>query len=106
MSPHDDAVTSPGSGVGPDMDGAVPAGLPKEECEEVIEHIEGFLSSDRTAADESVLRRSVSESVGFLADLTVDELIRAMMKRSCCETAPEALRVRIRAQVEVWRLEG
>ena len=83
---------------------AVPE-LPEAECEQVIDHIEDFLSSGRTAADEQALRASVSETSSDLADVSIEHLIVAMMKRSCCERAPETLRVRIRAQMQVWRIE-
>lgn len=75
------------------------------ECEEVIVHVEEFLSSPMTDADARDLRVNVAETVPGLGELEVEEIIRVIMKRSCCERAPESLRVRIRTQMLVWQGE-
>jgi anti-sigma factor (TIGR02949 family) len=79
--------------------------LDRAECDEVIGHVEEFLSSPMTAADARDLRLNVAEAVPGLADLEVEEIIRVIMKRSCCERAPEALRLRVHTQMAVWRSE-
>jgi len=81
-------------------------GLDQEECEEVIGHVEEYLSSPMSADDARDLRHNVAGTLPGLADLEVEEIIRVIMKRSCCERAPETLRVRVRTQMAVWRLEG
>lgn len=86
--------------------GETPGGLPPEECEEVIGHVEGFLDSPQSPTDERELRQSVAETVPELAQMSVEELIATIIKRSCCETAPETLRIRIRTQITLWRTEG
>ncbi|PFG37648.1 mycothiol system anti-sigma-R factor [Flavimobilis soli] len=80
--------------------------LDQEECEQVIGHVEEFLSSPMSADDAQDLRDNVAGSLPGLADLEVEEIIRVIMKRSCCERAPETLRVRVRTQMAVWRSEG
>lgn len=98
MTAHDDAA---------DADAVDAASkLPPKDCEEVIGHVEGFLSSDQTQADEQELRESVANTAPELADMSVEALIRTIIKRSCCETAPETLRIRIRTQLTVWRTGG
>lgn len=79
--------------------------LGKEDCEQVIGHIESFLSSDQTAADADDLRENVSEHSQVLAAMSVDDMIRLIMRRSCSERAPETLRVRITTQIQVWRTQ-
>ncbi len=81
-------------------------GLPAAECEKVIGHVEGFLDSPQTPTDECELRKSVADTAPELAELSIEDLIRTIIKRSCCETAPETLRIRIRTQVTLWRTEG
>lgn len=80
--------------------------LGKEDCEQVIGHIESFLSSEQTAADADDLRDNVSEHSTVLAAMSVDDMIRLIMRRSCSERAPETLRVRITTQIKVWRTES
>ncbi|MGO1318267.1 MAG: mycothiol system anti-sigma-R factor [Cellulomonadaceae bacterium] len=79
---------------------------PASECEEVLGHIEDFLTSGRTAADADALIASVGDKAPCAEELGIDELIRVLVKRSCCETAPETLRLRIHTQVRIWRSEG
>ncbi len=83
-----------------------PDGLPREECERVIGHVEGFLDSPQTPIDECELRKSVADTDPDLAQMAIEDLIRTIIKRSCCETAPETLRIRIRTQMTIWREEG
>ncbi len=83
-----------------------PGGLPREECERVIGHVEGFLDSPQTPTDECELRKSVADTDPELAQLEIEDLIRTIIRRSCCETAPETLRIRIRTQMTLWRSEG
>ena len=80
--------------------------LDRAECEEVIAHVEDFLSSRMTADDARDLRENVAGAVPGLADLEVEEIIRVIVKRSCCERAPEALRLRVHTQMALWRSEG
>ncbi len=91
----------------PSEPGSLPEGinLAKEECEEVIGHIEEFLKSDMTIDDARDLKVNVSEHSMELSEMHIEEIIRVIMKRSCCERAPEALRLRISSQIAVWRTE-
>lgn len=90
--------------VEPDPAGDTPPGG-EPECAEVLGHIEDYLNSDRTCADEQELRENVAVAESSLGELGVEDLIRALVKRSCCETAPETLRLRIHTQVRIWRTQ-
>lgn len=81
--------------------------LDKEACESVVEHIFEYLDSEMTEEDTARVRAHVAECSPCLAELSIDELIKAALKRSCSERAPEHLRVRIRAQfTQVTITEG
>lgn len=72
--------------------------LNKKACEAVAEHIYEYLDSEMTTADADKMRAHVAECSPCLAELSIDELIKSALKRSCAEQAPERLRARIRAQ--------
>ncbi len=71
--------------------------LDSEKCKSVAEHIYEYLDSEMTEQDAERMRSHVAECSPCLAELSIDELIKAALKRSCAERAPEHLRVRIRA---------
>lgn len=76
------------------------------ECENVAEHIYEYLDSEMTEADAARMRAHVAECSPCLAEMSIDELIRGALKRSCAEQAPEELRIRIRAQFTSVRYEA
>ena len=88
---------------GIDLGGQRP--LDGEECAEVIGHVEDYLRSGMTVADAEDLRASVAEVAPELGLLEIEEIMRVVLRRSCCERAPESLRVRISTQIAVWRTE-
>jgi len=69
-----------------------------EACQNVANHIYEYLDSEMTQADADRMRAHVAECSPCLAELSIDELIRQALKRSCAERAPEHLRARIVAQ--------
>ena len=87
------------------MSSTAPDGRPLdgEECAEVISHVEDYLRSDMTVADAADLRANVAEVAPELGALEIEEIMRVVLRRSCCETAPESLRMRISTQIAVWR---
>lgn len=72
--------------------------LDKGACESVAEHIYEYLDSEMTEEDANTMRAHVAECSPCLAELSIDELIKRALKRSCAEQAPTHLRDRIRAQ--------
>lgn len=72
--------------------------LDSEKCQEVAGHIYEYLDSEMTEHDAAVMRSHVAECSPCLAEMSIDELIKSALKRSCTEQAPSHLRDRIRAQ--------
>lgn len=70
----------------------------KKDCEAVAHHIFEYLDSEMTQEDAEKMRTHVAECDPCLAELSIDELIKRVLKRSCQEKAPSQLRDRIRAQ--------
>lgn len=72
--------------------------LDSEKCQAVAAHIYEYLDSEMTEHDAAVMRKHVTDCSPCLAELSIDELIKKALKRSCAEQAPTQLRDRIRAQ--------
>ncbi|WP_235915583.1 mycothiol system anti-sigma-R factor [Puerhibacterium puerhi] len=75
------------------------------ECEHALEHLYEFLDSEMTPADEQRMRAHVAHCSPCLAELSVEELVKQLVRRSCSERAPETLRVRIHQQLSVMALK-
>ncbi|GAA1709667.1 hypothetical protein GCM10009809_02540 [Isoptericola hypogeus] len=73
----------------------------ESECEHALVHLYEFLDSEMTADDEQRMRAHVAHCSPCLAELSVEELVKRLVKRSCAERAPETLRVRIHEQLTV-----
>jgi anti-sigma factor (TIGR02949 family) len=73
------------------------------ECEHALHHLYEYLDSEMTPADEVRMRAHVAHCSPCLAELSAEELVKQLVKRSCHESAPDHLRMRIRAQITVMR---
>ena len=74
----------------------------KTDCDNVAAHIFEYLDGEMGPMDVA----RVAECVPCLAELSIDEMIKRVLKRSCAEQAPENLRVRIRAQFTTVTFES
>jgi anti-sigma factor (TIGR02949 family) len=73
----------------------------ESECEHALAHLYEYLDSEMTPDDEQRMRAHVAHCSPCLAELSVEELVKRLVRRSCVERAPETLRVRIHEQLTV-----
>ncbi|PFG44010.1 mycothiol system anti-sigma-R factor [Isoptericola jiangsuensis] len=74
------------------------------ECEHALVHLYEFLDSEMTEADERRMRAHVAHCSPCLAELSIEELVKKLVKRSCAERAPQELYVRIHQQITVMAI--
>lgn len=77
-----------------------------DDSAHVIGHLYEFLDSEMTAEDQYRMRAHMAHCSPCLAELGLEELVKRLVRRSCHEQAPPALRARITAQVSVWRFDS
>ena len=73
----------------------------ESECEHALTHLYEYLDSEMTADDELRMRAHVAHCSPCLAELSVEDLVKQLVRRSCNERAPDTLRVRIHEQLTV-----
>ncbi|WP_277209853.1 mycothiol system anti-sigma-R factor [Isoptericola croceus] len=73
----------------------------ESDCQHVLTHLYEYLDSEMTAADEHRMRAHVAHCSPCLVELSVEEIVKKLVKRSCAEQAPETLRLRIREQITI-----
>ena len=71
----------------------------ESECEHALVHLYEFLDSEMTADDEQRMRAHLAHCSPCLAELSAEEIVKKLVRRSCVEQAPETLRVRIHTQL-------
>ncbi len=69
------------------------------DCEHALTHLYEYLDSEMTPQDEQRMRAHVAHCSPCLAELSTEELVKQLVKRSCAERAPAALRLRIHEQL-------
>jgi anti-sigma factor (TIGR02949 family) len=73
----------------------------ESECEHALNHLYEYLDSEMTPDDEVRMRAHVAHCSPCLAELSIEELVKQLVRRSCHEVAPASLRVRIHEQLTV-----
>ena len=73
----------------------------ESECEHALVHLDEYLDSEMTAEDEQRMRAHLAHCSPCLAELSAEEIVKKLVRRSCAEQAPDTLRVRIRTQLTV-----
>ncbi len=73
------------------------------DCTQALARLFEFLDDeiDELAGDQ--IRRHLADCEPCLAEYDVEHHLKALVKRSCAESAPSSLHVRIRAQLVVLR---
>ncbi len=79
---------------------ATPGGV---NCEQALGMLFEFLDSELPDADSDRIRAHLEYCEPCLAEYDIEEHVRALVKRSCCESAPVTLHVRIREHLTILR---
>jgi mycothiol system anti-sigma-R factor len=71
-----------------------------ESCADFLERIVYFLDNELDAADVADVRVHLDECAPCLQNYDLQRTVKAMVARSCHETAPESLRQRVRVEIQ------
>jgi mycothiol system anti-sigma-R factor len=75
-----------------------------ESCADFLERIVYFLDNELDEADVADVRVHLDECAPCLQNYDLQRTVKAMVARSCHETAPETLRQRVRVQIQEIQL--
>jgi anti-sigma factor (TIGR02949 family) len=65
------------------------------DCARALDHLYQFLDREITEADADLIRAHLDACEPCLDAYAVEEAVRAVVRRSCAERAPDGLRVRL-----------
>jgi mycothiol system anti-sigma-R factor len=74
-------------------------------CEEVLQRAYEYIDGELGQLDYTKIKVHLDECAHCLDEYHHDELVKALVRRSCTETAPEQLRSRILATITTLRIE-
>jgi mycothiol system anti-sigma-R factor len=80
-----------------------------QTCAEFLERIVCLLDNELDPVDVAEVKAHLDECAPCLRNYDLQRTVKALVARSCCETAPESLRQRVRIQireVQVHYTEG
>jgi len=89
--------TSPGT---PDAHGDGPV-----DCAEALSRLFEFLDEEVAEADGDRIRQHLADCEPCLAEYDVEDHLKKLIRRSCSESAPTELHLRIRQQLTVLRTQ-
>ncbi len=75
-----------------------------EDCREVLDEVYAYLDKEVTRMDVERIKHHLAECAPCLQQYDLEEALKALVRRSCHEPAPETLRVRIMTQITEIRV--
>ena len=76
-----------------------PCASSEGNCAEVLARMVFFVDNELDDADCATIQQHLDDCGPCLADFDVERAVKALVARSCCETAPEELRDRVRVSI-------
>lgn len=75
------------------------------DCGDVVEAVYLYLDGELSEDDINNIRVHLDECSPCLREYGVEQEVKALIARCCCETAPDALRASVMQRLEVVRTE-
>lgn len=79
---------------------------PKDErcrCEEALEQLQEYLDAEMAEIEWARVHAHIVDCAACLEAIGRERELRVILKRSCAEIAPDALRMRVRTQLTLLR---
>ena len=85
-------------------DGRPGPGAHKPDCSAFLDQIYEFVDGELTERDLTRIRQHLDECPPCLREYDLEAALKALVRRSCQDRAPEELRVRILARITEVRI--
>ena len=69
------------------------------DCREALDNLHSFLDHELGPVDHERIVHHLEQCGPCLREFDVERIVRALVARSCCQVAPEQLRLRVHAQI-------
>jgi mycothiol system anti-sigma-R factor len=75
------------------------------DCSEVLERMFFFIDNELPSADYTQIQQHLEECGPCLQKYDLERTVKTLVRRSCSEQAPEALRARVLLQIRRTQVE-
>jgi mycothiol system anti-sigma-R factor len=75
------------------------------DCREVLDKVYEYLDAEVTPDDVAKIRQHLDECAPCLREYDIEDHLKALVRRSCHESAPADLRTRIMLRITQVRVE-
>jgi mycothiol system anti-sigma-R factor len=75
------------------------------ECQEILGRVHWFIDNELQSADAAQIQQHLEECAPCLDEVAIDRLVKALVARSCKESAPIELRRRVVFSIRQVQLE-
>lgn len=75
-------------------------------CQDVLDQVYVYLDNEETSLDVEAIRQHLQECGPCLREYDLEVALKALVRRSCGEAAPDGLRTRILMQITEIRMDS
>jgi mycothiol system anti-sigma-R factor len=84
---------------------APPENRDELDCADVVEAVYLYLDGELSVEAIQGIREHLDECSPCLREYGIEQEVKTLLVRCCCETAPDALRASVRQRIQVVRSE-
>ena len=66
-----------------------------DDCASVLDHVYAYIDHEMADDDLATVKQHLEDCTPCLAEYGLEQAVKALVHRSCCETAPEELRAKV-----------
>jgi mycothiol system anti-sigma-R factor len=74
-------------------------------CSEVLDRVYEYLDGELDRERVHVIKEHLDECAPCLREYGLEDAVKALVKRSCCDPAPPDLRNKVRLRIQAVRIE-
>ena len=74
-------------------------GHPHDDCASVLQHVYEYIDHEMADDDLATVKEHLDDCTPCLAEYGLEQAVKSLVHRSCCETAPEELRAKVLSKI-------
>jgi mycothiol system anti-sigma-R factor len=71
----------------------------EDDCASVLDHVYEYIDQEMADDDLATVKQHLEECSPCLAEYGLEQAVKALVHRSCCETAPNELRAKVLSKI-------
>jgi mycothiol system anti-sigma-R factor len=72
----------------------------EDDCASVLDHVYAYIDREMADDDLATVKQHLEDCMSCLAEYGLEQAVKTLVHRSCCETAPEELRAKVLQKIK------